>query len=68
LSALLPQISATARQAYESISYQEIELKFPAIPGLLALPATRGGFGYQDVRVGFSQPLVDRELRALPGS
>jgi len=63
LSALLPQISATARQAFESISYQEIGLKLPPIPGLPALPSTSGGFGYQDVRVGFSQPLIDRELR-----
>jgi hypothetical protein len=62
LSALLPQISATARQAYENISYQEIGLKLPAIPGLPALPSTSGGFGYQDVRVGFSQRLFDREL------
>ena len=31
LSALLPQISATARAAYESISYQEIGLKLPPI-------------------------------------
>jgi outer membrane protein TolC len=63
LSALLPQISARATQAYENVSFSEIGLKLPAIPGLPALPATSGGFGYQDVRVGFSQPLVDRELR-----
>jgi outer membrane protein TolC len=65
LSALLPQVSARATQAYESISYQEIGLKLPAIPGLppLSLPATSGGFGYQDVRVAVSQRLFDRELR-----
>jgi outer membrane protein TolC len=63
LAALLPQVSATARAAYESISYQEIGLKLPPIPGLPALPTTSGGFGYQDVRVGVSQPLFDRELR-----
>ena len=63
LSALLPQFSLTATQAFENISYQEIGLKLPVIPGLPALPATSGGFGYQDVRVGFSQRLVDRELR-----
>jgi outer membrane protein TolC len=63
LSALLPQISATATQAYESISYREIGLRLPPTPGLPALPAASGGFGYQDVRVGFSQRLVDRELR-----
>jgi outer membrane protein TolC len=63
LSALLPQISASARQAFESISYQEIGLKLPPIPGLPALPAAGGGFGYQDVRVAVSQRLFDRELR-----
>lgn len=62
LSALLPQISATARAAYESISYQEIGLKLPPIPGL-SLPATSGGFGYQDVRVAVSERVFDRELR-----
>jgi outer membrane protein TolC len=63
LSALLPQISARALQAYESISYQEIGLRLPPIPGLPPLPRTSGGFGYQDVRVGVSQQLFDRELR-----
>ena len=63
LSALLPQVSATARQAYENISYQEIGLKLPPIPGLPALPATSGGFGYQDVRVVASERLFDRQLR-----
>ena len=62
LSALLPQISATARQGFENISYREIGLKLPPIPGLPALPATSGGFGYQDVRVGVSQPLFDHQL------
>lgn len=63
LSALLPQISATARWAFESISYQEIGLKLPPVPGMPALPATSGGFGYQDVRVAISQRLFDLELR-----
>lgn len=63
LAALLPQVSATARQAFESISYKEIGLKLPAIQGLPALPATSGGFGYEDVRAGLSQQLVNRELR-----
>src|SRR5215471_3742978 len=34
LSPLLPQISATAKAAYENISYAEIGLKLPSIPGL----------------------------------
>ena len=63
LSALLPQISATATQAYSSISYQEIGLKLPPLPGLPPLPATSGGFGYQDARVAVSQPVFDRTLR-----
>jgi outer membrane protein TolC len=63
LSALLPQISANAKAAYESISYQEIGLKLPPIPGLPSLPATSGGFGYQDLRVAVSQQLFNRELR-----
>ena len=63
LSALLPQVSARATQAYENLSYQEIGLKLPAIAGLPSLPATSGGFGYQDVRISASQRLFDRELR-----
>jgi outer membrane protein TolC len=63
LSALLPQVSATAKQVFENISYQEIGLKFPPIPGLPPLPSTSGGFGYQDVRVALSQRLFDRGTR-----
>src|SRR6201986_5256000 len=33
LAALLPQISATGKQAYEDISYKEIGLNLPPIPG-----------------------------------
>ena len=33
LSALLPQLEARARQGYESLSYKEIGLKLPPIPG-----------------------------------
>ncbi|HEX4771653.1 MAG TPA: TolC family protein [Bryobacteraceae bacterium] len=62
LSALLPQISAEGRQVYENISYKEIGLKLPAIPGLPALPSTSGGFGYQDARVSFTQSLYSAEL------
>src|SRR6266403_2832344 len=63
LSALLPQLEARARQGYENISYREIGLKLPPIPGLPALPATSGGFGYQDARVSLTQSLYNAELR-----
>ena len=63
LSTLLPQLTAQARQGYESISYKEIGLKLPPIPGLPALPSTSGGFGYQDARVSVSQSLYSAELR-----
>ncbi|HZZ16664.1 MAG TPA: hypothetical protein VFE08_11955, partial [Candidatus Sulfotelmatobacter sp.] len=57
LSALLPQLSADARQGYENLSYKEIGLKLPPIPGLAALPSTSGAFGYQDARVSLAQSL-----------
>jgi outer membrane protein TolC len=63
LAALLPQISATASQGYENISFKEIGLSLPPIPGLPALPATTGGFGYQDARVSLAQSLYNAELR-----
>jgi outer membrane protein TolC len=63
LSALLPQLSARGRQAFEDISFKEIGLKLPPIPGLATLPPTTGGFGYQDARIGVTQSLYSRELR-----
>src|SRR5580704_1607368 len=63
LSALLPQLEARARQGYENLSYKEIGLKLPPIPGLPALPSTSGGFGYQDARVSLTQSLYNAELR-----
>src|SRR5260370_33726088 len=63
LSALMPQLEARARQGYENLSYQEIGLKLPPIPGLPALPSTSGGFGYQDARVSVTQSLYNAELR-----
>jgi outer membrane protein TolC len=63
LSALLPQLSADARQGYEDLSYKEIGLKLPPIPGLPALPTTSGAFGYQDARVSLTQSLYNSELR-----
>jgi outer membrane protein TolC len=63
LSALLPQLSAHARQGYENLSFKEIGLKLPPIPGFPALPSTSGGFGYQDARVSLAQSLYNAELR-----
>jgi len=63
LSTLLPQLSANASQGYENLSYKEIGLKLPPIPGLPALPATSGAFGYQDSRVTLTQSLYNAELR-----
>ena len=65
LSALLPQISARGRQAFEDISLKEIGLKLPPIPGFAGLPPTTGGFGFQDVRVGVTQSVYDATLRGL---
>jgi outer membrane protein TolC len=64
LSALLPQLSADGRQSYENLSFKEIGLKLPPIPGLPALPSTSGGFGYQDARVSLTQSLYNAELRS----
>jgi outer membrane protein TolC len=64
LSALLPQLEARAQQAYENLSYKEIGLRLPPIPGLPALPSTSGGFGYQDARVSVTQSLYNAELRS----
>ncbi len=63
LSALLPQVSANARQGYDAISFAEIGLKLPAIPGVAPFPPTTGGFGYQDARIAVSQSLFDQHLR-----
>src|SRR6266404_5686283 len=63
LAALLPQLAAQGRQGYQNLSYKEIGLKLPPIPGLPPLPSTSGGFGYQDARVGFTQSLYNAELR-----
>ena len=63
LSTLLPQLSATASQGFENLSYKELGLKLPPIPGLPALPATSGAFGYQDARVSLTQSLYSAQLR-----
>ena len=63
LSALLPQIEARGKQGYDDISFKEIGLRLPPIPGF-SLPATTGGFGYQDARVGVTEPLLNVSLHA----
>jgi outer membrane protein TolC len=63
LSALLPQLSAEGRQAYEDISFKEIGLHLPPIPGAGRVPSTSGAFGYQDARVNLKQSLYDAQLR-----
>ncbi|HEY4085352.1 MAG TPA: TolC family protein [Bryobacteraceae bacterium] len=63
LSAMLPQITARGRQAYEDLSLKEIGLKFPPIPGFSGLPATTGGFGFEDARVAVEQSVYSARLR-----
>ena len=63
LAALLPQLTANARQVYQALSFKEIGIKLP--PGApFQLPATSGGFGYQDARVGLSQEVYNPSLRS----
>ena len=63
LAALLPQISARARQTYEDLSYRELGLRLPPQFGF-QLPATSGGFGYSDSRIALQAPVLDFELLA----
>jgi outer membrane protein TolC len=63
LSAMLPQITARGRQAYEDLSLKEIGLKLPPIPGFRGLPATTGGFGFEDARIGVEQSVFSVRLR-----
>ncbi len=63
LSTLLPQLSFDGRQDYESISFKEIGLKLPPIPGFPGLPSTTG-FGYQDARISLTQSLYSAELHS----
>ncbi|HXE11275.1 MAG TPA: TolC family protein, partial [Bryobacteraceae bacterium] len=64
LSALLPQVSADVREAFENRSLKEVGLKLPPIAGFPGLPSTTGAFGYQDVRVSLTQTLYSAELRS----
>ncbi len=63
LAALLPNISARAMQNYDNISFKEIGLKLPPIPGFPGLPPTTGGFGYQDARIEATQSVFNLELQ-----
>jgi outer membrane protein TolC len=63
LAALLPQFSASARQAFESVNFLELGVRLPSLPGLPPFPSSSGGFGYQDVRVAVSQVIFDPQLR-----
>ena len=63
LSALLPQLSAVGRQGYENLSFREIGIKLPAIPGFPGLPTTSGAFGYQDGRLVLEQSIYNATLR-----
>jgi outer membrane protein TolC len=62
LSALLPQVSAEARQAWENLSFKEIGIKLPPLPGLPSLPATSGAFGFEDARVSLTQSIYNAGL------
>ncbi len=62
LSALLPQLEARGKQGFDDISFKEIGLKLPPIPGFV-LPPTTGGFGYQDARIALTQSIYDASLR-----
>jgi outer membrane protein TolC len=63
LAALLPNVSARAQQSFEDISYSEIGIKLPPIPGFAGLPATSGNFAYMDARVAATQAIFNAELR-----
>jgi outer membrane protein TolC len=63
LAALLPQLSASARQVFDSVNFLELGVRLPSIPGLAPFPSSSGGFGYQDARVAVSQALFDPQLR-----
>lgn len=63
LAALLPELTATARQGYENLSLKEIGIKVPS-SAPFQLPPTTGGFGYQDTRVSITQEVYNASLRS----
>src|SRR6185437_7195233 len=59
----LNQTEVVTKSAFHSdISVKEIGLKLPPIPGFPGLPATTGGFGYQDARISLTQIVYSTEL------
>jgi outer membrane protein TolC len=59
----LNQTEVVTKSAFHSdISLKEIGLKLPPIPGFPGLPATTGGFGYQDARISLTQIVYSTEL------
>src|SRR6185437_148172 len=63
LAALLPELTARGRQGYDAISFKEIGLKLPSIPGVAPFGPTTGGFGFQDARIALNQSVFDLRLR-----
>ena len=62
LAALLPALTANARQTYENLSFKELGIRLPA-SAPFQLPPTSGGFGYQDARVSVTQQVYNAGLR-----
>ena len=63
LAALLPQLSANAGQSYENLSFKQLGIRLPPIPGFPGLPPTSGAFGYEEARVNLTQSLYNGQLR-----
>jgi outer membrane protein TolC len=63
LSALLPDVSMKGEQVVENLSFKEIGLKLPPIPGFRGIPDTTGLFGFQETRVNLTQSIYSAELR-----
>jgi outer membrane protein TolC len=64
LAAMLPQISARGEQSFQRLSFKEIGIKLPPIPGFPGLPSASDPFSYQDARINASVSLYSRELRS----
>jgi outer membrane protein TolC len=62
LAALRPELTASGRQTYESLSFKELGIRLPP-NAPFQLPSTSGGFGYQDARVSVTQQVYNARLR-----